>query len=592
MPYLNVAEIETRLEIASLSYPDNCELITLPNLTHEGRTTHAVRIHGGDLNPRPGVFFIGGVHAREWGSSDILIHFVDSILSAYTNQNGLSFGGKNYTEDEIQIIVNSLDIFVFPVVNPDGKLYSQTVYSMWRKNRSPAIPSHPNCPGVDINRNYDFLWDFTTHFHPNANIRISDDPCNDTYHGTSPFSEPETRNVKWILDTYTNIRFFMDIHSSGQLLIMPWGDDEIQESNPQMNFRNATYDGQRGISGDAYGEYMFNDDKWKQSLLLRDLRITIEAVRGKSYWVGTGYGILYPTAGTSKDYGYSRHFADSSKPLVYSYLLEWGTEFQPPYEEMSNIILDVSAALTQFCLNATLPDIYIRNTLQDVGDPLPDASLTSPDILVSLDSTLDLDDILQEPDNPLPLGTVDHCKDNFSYILVRNRGGTPTDVTVTVSWVRTSSLHNLIRWREVGSDTINNVLPNSTRISSPLRWVKSNIPELGDYYLAATISSSDDHHSPQGPNKDTNQEYLDYLRQHNNVAVKTIKVVHPTCTAPVFRGSRGFFSCIILAIIYSVIIALLSFLALFSKKIRCYIKGLRFRIKNCRKGNSDPCIKL
>ena len=66
---------------------------------------------------------------------------------------------------------------------------------------------------------------------------------------------------------------------------------------------------------------------------------------------------LYPTAGTSDDYAYSRHLANQSKPKVFSYTVEWGsgdneTPFHPPYPEMKQIIREITAALLQFCVKA------------------------------------------------------------------------------------------------------------------------------------------------------------------------------------------------------------------------------------------------
>ncbi|WP_368858515.1 M14 family zinc carboxypeptidase [Modestobacter marinus] len=55
---------------------------------------------------------------------------------------------------------------------------------MWRKNRRFAEPGQPACPtgggngpGVDLNRNYDFLWDFPTAFRPQAPVATSTNPA-------------------------------------------------------------------------------------------------------------------------------------------------------------------------------------------------------------------------------------------------------------------------------------------------------------------------------------------------------------------------------------------------------------------------------
>jgi carboxypeptidase T len=45
MPYLNIDEVETALEVAtSAPYNTFTELITLPNLSWEGRQCHAIKI--------------------------------------------------------------------------------------------------------------------------------------------------------------------------------------------------------------------------------------------------------------------------------------------------------------------------------------------------------------------------------------------------------------------------------------------------------------------------------------------------------------------------------------------------------------------
>src|SRR5205814_7570052 len=126
------------------------------------------------------------------------------------------------------------------------------------KNRRTAAPSSPTCPGVDLNRNYDFLWNFPLYFHPSSGVRNSTDPCDyEVYIGPSAFSEPETRNVLSLLDDHANIRFYVDVHSFSQRILYVWGDDENQATDPSMNFQNAAFNGQRGLAGDAaYKEYV------------------------------------------------------------------------------------------------------------------------------------------------------------------------------------------------------------------------------------------------------------------------------------------------------------------------------------------------
>jgi murein tripeptide amidase MpaA len=345
MAYLNVTEVESALVALSTAFPGICELITLPNLTHEGRTSHALRLGVGPLDNRLALLFIGGQHAREWGSCEICINVATDLLEAYQANAGLVYGGQSFTAVQVKALFEQSQLFIFACVNPDGRNHSQTVSAMWRKNRNPVAP-------VDVNRNHDFLWDFRTAFSPSAPVVVSDIPSSDTYHGTAANSEPETRNVKWLLDTYPQIRWMIDIHSYSRLLYHNWGDDENQTTNPTMNFRNAAHNGQRGIGGDAaYREYIRPGDQSAEMCLVNTMRTALQAVRGQTYSVGQSFA-LYPTSGTATDYPYSRHWVDATKTKTLGFLIEWGTEFQPQWAEMENIILDVSSALVAFAVAA------------------------------------------------------------------------------------------------------------------------------------------------------------------------------------------------------------------------------------------------
>jgi len=359
--YLNVDEVETALSVASSApYISITKIIPLPEPTWEGRRCNAIKIANGNNEGRPGVYFIGGVHAREWGSCDILIYFIEQIEKAYHTNTGLTLGAKKYSASDIQTIVNTLDIFIFPQVNPDGRNYSMTSEdASWRKNRRTVLPNSNlgSCVGVDINRNCDFLWDFPNCFSSSAPVHTSTEPCNhDLYNGPSAFSEPESRNVKWIFDTFKNIGFFIDIHSHGEDILYSWGDDDDQTTDPHMNFQNPTYDTKRGIidstgfpEASSYKEYIPSSDLSLAIELGNNMKSAIQAVRRTIYTVKSSDD-LYPTSGASDDYAYSRHFKDVTNKKTIAYTIEWGTDFHPLYPEMKKIIQEITSALISFCL--------------------------------------------------------------------------------------------------------------------------------------------------------------------------------------------------------------------------------------------------
>src|SRR5690242_9606678 len=136
---------------------------------------------------RSAVLLIGGVHARELAPPDALVSFLEKLLAAYKAGAAITYpawtdpvGGITYDSFEISFpwiksVVERLDLYVAPLVNDDGRDFvltplpatathdEQELHKGWRKNLRPA-PSgvtDPHGVGVDINRNFDILWQIT-----------------------------------------------------------------------------------------------------------------------------------------------------------------------------------------------------------------------------------------------------------------------------------------------------------------------------------------------------------------------------------------------------------------------------------------------
>jgi carboxypeptidase T len=339
--YLTSEGIEATLQHINKLYSSLTELIVLPEKSHEGRVSRAIKIRVDNATPKNGLLFIGGVHAREIVNPDTLVTLASNICSAYTSKSGLVFPGKSYSPEEVKEIVETLDIYIFPLVNPDGRSFVQSPQGdvWWRKNRNPN-PGHEH-RGVDLNRNYDFLWD--------SGIGTSTNSKTDIYRGQKPSSEPETRNVIHVINTYKNIMCVFDVHSYSELILYPWGDDENQSGDPDMNFRNPDYDGQRGHPGDSlYKEYIHKKDlDWYISAGQR-IKDAIAAVRGTDYTVQPGMN-LYPTSGTCHDYVYSLRYNGANR-MIMGFTIETAKRFQPEFSEARNIIPEVCAGLIESCL--------------------------------------------------------------------------------------------------------------------------------------------------------------------------------------------------------------------------------------------------
>jgi len=345
--YLTSDEVEEALINLSNEYPDLVEIIELPNHTWEDRVSHAVRVGSSVNSDQAAILFTGSMHAREWGGADICVSFLINLINAYKEGGILQYGGKVFSLDQVRSIIDNLNLIVFPDVNPDGKNYSQTVYPMWRKNRNPNTAVDPENPGVDLNRNFDFLWP--------SGIGTSTDPSSNIYKGERPFSEPEIKNLLHLFDAYPGIAYYVDIHSYSELILYSWGDDDNQTNDPDQNFGNPEYDGERGVLEDIkYREFISPTNEIIAVGLAHRMNNALAAVRG-----GSGYTVqessgLYPTTATSSDYAFSRSIMDADKTKIQGWTIEFGKEFIPPFSEMRKIIKEVGAAMTELCWDVSM----------------------------------------------------------------------------------------------------------------------------------------------------------------------------------------------------------------------------------------------
>lgn len=198
--YLPLADIVTYINNLAAARPDLCEVIDIGNSV-EGRDIWVLRITGTGADPKPGVFYHGLIHAREWIAGPVVLYLATYLVDNYD------------TDPCVQALVDQTDFYLAPCVNPDGYEYTWTTNRMWRKNRRNNGTSY----GIDLNRNFGYQWGAI----PGGGS--SGTPSNDTYRGPSAFSEPETQAIRDFVQANPNIQAYMDYHSYSQLLMWPWG---------------------------------------------------------------------------------------------------------------------------------------------------------------------------------------------------------------------------------------------------------------------------------------------------------------------------------------------------------------------------------
>ncbi|POI31473.1 hypothetical protein CIB84_004776, partial [Bambusicola thoracicus] len=116
------------------------------------------------------------------------------------------------TDPAMKKMLTQLYFYVMPVFNVDGYHYSWTNDRFWRKTRSKN--SRFWCHGVDANRNWKVKW---------CDEGASLHPCDDTYCGPFPESEPEVKAVAHFLRKHRKqIKAYLSFHAYAQMLLYPY----------------------------------------------------------------------------------------------------------------------------------------------------------------------------------------------------------------------------------------------------------------------------------------------------------------------------------------------------------------------------------
>lgn len=304
--YLDAAQVAARISALATAFPAICHLSVLPETTagYDGavaaltgpspiqllRITNTPALHS-----KPGMLLVCGTHAREWINPLIAIEFASQLANNY------SPGSTDPDVVTVNRIVEQCDVFIVPVLNPDGLNYSIHDSAGWRKNRNHADSA--GCPGIDNNRNYEVYF---------GGSGSSSAPCSDSYHGAAAFSEAENRNVRHILEQFPNILTGVDSHSYGQDIFRPGpGGGSYIASLPVSAADHAIY-----------------------TSLENTVRSAIAAVNGVTYSTGTTSN----HAGTSDEFMFFGH-------RVFGFDFECALDFQPPFAQAQAAIQEVTAGL-------------------------------------------------------------------------------------------------------------------------------------------------------------------------------------------------------------------------------------------------------
>lgn len=258
--------------------------------TADGYTIYVLRLTNSETpGPKPALFISAALHAREYTTAELALRFAEHLADSYE------------TDADVRWLLDHQEVHIILQANPDGRKRAEEGV-LWRKNDNTRHCPHL-WPGVDLNRNFDFKW---------GEAGTSSDHCSIVYPGLSAASEPETQAIQtYMARLFPDARgpddedaahprtsgVVLDIHSHGSLILWPWG--HVHDPAP-----NGT--------------------------ALQTLGRKLAYFNGYTPLQGVG---LYPTSGTTEDYGYGVLGRAS-------FTYELGTTFFQDCNRFENSILD------------------------------------------------------------------------------------------------------------------------------------------------------------------------------------------------------------------------------------------------------------
>ena len=311
--YRTYAEATAVLQALVAAHPTRAALTSI-GTSHEARALHALKISDNVAidEDEPEVLIMGCHHARELMSVEIPLQFAEYLLAHYG------------TDPQVTALVDTREIWIVPIVNPDGYVYVQNNHAgastgWWRKNRR---NNGDGTYGVDINRNYGYQWGYD-------NVGSSPTTSSSIYRGPSGFSEPETQAVRNFVAA-RHFTMWLSYHSYSELLLFPWG-------------------------------YVFDYTVDHETYL----RLGEELNAGTGYLLGNpAMGAIYRTNGGSDDWAYGDTLA---KPVVYGFTPEVGSFAEGAFAPAESLIAPYFARL----LPMNLKCLELAGDPQQVLGPAP-----------------------------------------------------------------------------------------------------------------------------------------------------------------------------------------------------------------------------
>jgi g-D-glutamyl-meso-diaminopimelate peptidase len=188
-----------------------------PGKSEFGLDLTTVRIGRSVPNKRC-VFLVGNIHAREDYSSKLLMKFLNVYLLAIEGKSSLYPNAKNW--------LDSIDIYIMPVANPDGLKIAHEDWSAIKDSfdlvkddillEDKYTEWKANGRGIDLNTTFD-----DGNFSVKKGGAFHECPASEGYKGTSPAQPVETQCLQRFVQQHKPL-ITASFHTKGNILF--WAD--------------------------------------------------------------------------------------------------------------------------------------------------------------------------------------------------------------------------------------------------------------------------------------------------------------------------------------------------------------------------------
>ncbi|WP_026424918.1 M14 family zinc carboxypeptidase [Actinokineospora inagensis] len=189
--------------------------------------------------PKPRLFVLGQLHAREITTGDIAYRWIDHLVDNYG------------TDPQVTKLLDTTEVWVVPIANPDGvdivqrggnRPYLQRKNADTANGTSCGTTGGSSQVGVDLNRNTNTGW----------GIGSTPQACAETFRGPNSNSEVEVRALQGLWRTLYRDRrdtgpstpapadttgMVISMHSYSNMVLFPWGYNSSVKSGNDTSLR-------------------------------------------------------------------------------------------------------------------------------------------------------------------------------------------------------------------------------------------------------------------------------------------------------------------------------------------------------------------